>query len=82
MPFAWAGSWSTAVKLVEKNREALSAIPNAYFDVSVTMKDDTEWESRSRVELAGTLAALKELVSIGQFAGELDFDKLTICMAS
>jgi menaquinone-dependent protoporphyrinogen oxidase len=37
-----------ATKFVQKNREALSQVPMAYFVVCLTMKDDTE-ENRSTV---------------------------------
>jgi menaquinone-dependent protoporphyrinogen oxidase len=68
---------SDATKFVEKNREALSQIPVAYFVVCLTMKDDTE-ESRTTVEAyLDPVREMVEPVDIGLFAGVIDYSKLS-----
>jgi len=68
---------SDATKFVEKNREALSQIPVAYFVVCLTMKDDTE-ENRSTVEAyLDPVREMVEPVDIGLFAGVIDYSKLS-----
>jgi menaquinone-dependent protoporphyrinogen oxidase len=67
-----------ATKFVQKNREALSQVPVAYFVVCLTMKDDTE-ENRSTV--AAYLDPLRELVEpmeVGLFAGAVNPSSLSI----
>jgi len=67
-----------ATKFVQKNREALSQVPMAYFVVCLTMKDDTE-ENRSTV--AAYLDPLRELVEpveVGLFAGAINPGKLSL----
>jgi menaquinone-dependent protoporphyrinogen oxidase len=67
-----------ATKFVQKNREALSQVPVAYFVVCLTMKDDTE-ENRSTV--AAYLDPLREVVEpveVGLFAGAINPGKLSL----
>ena len=75
-----AGRWlPQAVAFVEKNQEALSRMPVAYFIVCLTMREDTE-ENRSTV--AAYLDAVREKspqvqpVDVGLFAGAMDSRKL------
>ncbi len=66
-----------ATKFVEKNREALSQVPVAYFAVCGRMKDCTQ-ENHSTVE--ANLEPVREIlepVDIGLFAGVIDYSKLS-----
>jgi menaquinone-dependent protoporphyrinogen oxidase len=61
---------------VEKNREALSQVPVAYFVVCLTMQENTE---ENRATVAAYLDPLRRLVrprEVGLFAGAIDPDKL------
>lgn len=76
----YMGRWmSEAVKFVERQRDALSQVPVAYFTVCLTMKDDTEENRRT---VAAYLDPVREQVpqvqpvDVGLFAGRLDSSKL------
>ena len=74
-----AGKWlPEATKLVSANREVLAERPVAYFVVCLTMKDNTR-ESRKTVSAyLDPVRALVEPVSVGLFAGTLDYDRLPL----
>ena len=73
----YMGRWMPeAVKFVEAQRDALSQAPVAYFAVCLTMQDDTEENRRT---VAGYLDPVREVVqpvSVGLFAGALNYSKL------
>ncbi len=66
-----------AVKFLKKHHEMLRGMPVAYFAVCLTMKEDTE-ENRRLVEswMKPALNVL-EPVSVGLFAGRMDYSKLS-----
>jgi len=77
----YMGNWmSEAVKFVESHRDALSRVPVAYFTVCLTLKDDTD-ENRRTVAayLDPVLEKVPEVepVTVGLFAGALDYSKLS-----
>jgi menaquinone-dependent protoporphyrinogen oxidase len=72
-----AGNWlPEATKFVEKNRDALSQMPVAYFVVCLTMQDDTEENRRTVEAYLDAVCELVEPVDKGLFAGALDLSKL------
>jgi menaquinone-dependent protoporphyrinogen oxidase len=75
-------SWlSEAIDFAEKNREALSRVPVAYFLTCVTLYYDTE-EARkvARSYMGPVLRAVPEVqpVDCGYFGGVLDYSKLNL----
>ncbi len=77
------GQWlPDAVKFVEKHREPLSRVPVAYFSVCMTLQDDTE---ENRREVAGYIDPVREIVqpvTVGAFAGAMDYDQLSFILRS
>jgi menaquinone-dependent protoporphyrinogen oxidase len=72
------GKWvSEATNFVEKNREALSQVPVAYFVVCLTMKDDTEENRRTVEAYLDPVCEAVEPVDMGLFAGAIDYNKLS-----
>ncbi|MHC1781196.1 MAG: flavodoxin domain-containing protein [Anaerolineaceae bacterium] len=73
------GAWlPEAVKFVEKNQAALKSVPTAFFQVGAGLKEDTP---ANREEALGYMAKASELVepvSMGVFAGKVDFSKLSL----
>lgn len=73
------GSWlPAAVQFVEKNQAALKSVPTAFFQVGSSLKEDTP---ENQEEAKGNMAkarALVEPVSMGLFAGKVDFSKLSL----
>lgn len=70
------GRWLTdAIHLIERNEEALAAMPVAYYTTCLTMVQDTD-ENRRKVDAylapIQSLAPSVQPVSIGMFAGSLD----------
>lgn len=70
------GRWlADAIRLIERNEEALATMPVAYYTTCLTMVHDTD-DNRRKVEAylapIRSLAPAVEPVSIGMFAGSLD----------
>jgi menaquinone-dependent protoporphyrinogen oxidase len=71
--------YGDAVAFLERHKETLSQVPVALYVVCMTMREDTE-ENRCTAE--GYLDAVREKaprmepVSVGLFAGELDYGKI------
>jgi menaquinone-dependent protoporphyrinogen oxidase len=77
----YMGKWMPeATDFVKKNKEILRRVPVAYFLVCMTLSDPTE---KNRAEVSAymdpILKAVPEIkpVSIGMFAGALDYSKLS-----
>lgn len=71
------GRWlPEAVEFVKTNREALSCIPTAYFLVSGLLRNDTPEVRREVLAFLDPVRALREPVSIGLFAGKLDYSTI------
>ncbi len=72
------GHWlPEAVAFVKANRGILSYIPTAYFVVSAFLREDTP-EMRQKVEAyLDPVCAILEPMSIGLFAGQIDYHKLS-----
>ena len=67
---------SEAVKFAKKNESKLQRIKTAYFIVGVTMKQNTP-ENREKVKgFLEPLCRIREPVSIGLFAGKIDYSKV------
>ncbi len=69
-----------AREFVEANRDALSKIPVAYFFTCLTLSRKTEKSLQDAMELAEIVYNVVpdvEPVSIGQFAGVLDYSKIS-----
>ncbi|HEY3276696.1 MAG TPA: flavodoxin domain-containing protein [Syntrophorhabdaceae bacterium] len=77
-------SWLTdAIKFAEKNREALSRVPVAYFLTCVTLYQDTaETRKLAQSYMEPVLRAVPEVrpVDTGHFAGVLDYGKLNVVL--
>lgn len=72
------GHWlPEAVEFVETNRETLSHIPTAYFLVSGLLRDDTPQMRCSVLAFLDPVRILLELVSIGLFAGKIDYSTMS-----
>jgi menaquinone-dependent protoporphyrinogen oxidase len=64
------------LKFGQKHQAALRQLKTAYFVVGVTMKQDTP-ENRQKAEgFLTPLCQIKEPVSMGLFAGKLDYKKI------
>jgi menaquinone-dependent protoporphyrinogen oxidase len=77
----YMGRWmSEAADFVKKNREVLSRVPVAYFLACMTLREQTE-QSRAKVlsYMDPVLESVPEIkpVSIGTFAGALDYNNLS-----
>ena len=71
------GHWlPEAVGFVNTNREALSRIPTAYFLVSGLLRNDTPETRQQVLAFLDPVRALHEPVSIGLFAGKLDYSTI------
>jgi menaquinone-dependent protoporphyrinogen oxidase len=71
------GRWlPEAVEFVKTNRETLSRIPTAYFLVSGLLRNDTPEMRREVLAFLDPVRALLEPVSIGLFAGKLDYSTI------
>jgi len=71
------GCWlPEAVEFVKTNRETLSRIPTAYFLVSGLLRNDTPEMRRQVLAFLDPVRALLEPVSIGLFAGKLDYSTI------
>ena len=71
------GHWlPEAVGFVKTNREALSRIPTAYFLVSGLLRNDTPETRHQVLAFLDPVRALHEPVSIGLFAGKLDYSTM------
>ena len=67
---------SEAVKFATKNESKLRRMKTAYFIVGVTMKQNTP-ENREKVKgFLEPLYRIREPVSIGLFAGKIDYSKV------
>ncbi|TKJ29431.1 MAG: flavodoxin [Chloroflexi bacterium B3_Chlor] len=72
------GKWvPEATSFVEKNREALSQVPVAYFVVCMTMKDDTEENHRTVEAYLDPVCEIVEPLDKGLFAGTINYSKLS-----
>ena len=68
------GRWlPEAVEFVKTNRETLSHIPTAYFVVSGLLRNDTVEMRRQVLAFLDPVCALLAPVSVGLFAGKLDY---------
>lgn len=68
------GQWlPEAVEFVKTYRETLSRIPTAYFLVSGLLRNDTPEMRRTVLAFLDPVRALLEPVSIGLFAGKIDY---------
>ncbi len=72
--FRWE---SDVVKFLKTHREALSRIPVAYFTVCLTMQEDTEDHRRLVESWMEPARAIVPPVSVGLFAGRMDYSKLS-----
>jgi menaquinone-dependent protoporphyrinogen oxidase len=71
------GRWlPEAVEFVKTNRETLSCIPTAYFLVSGLLRNDTPEMRREVLAFLDPVRALLKPVSIGLFAGKLDYSTM------
>jgi menaquinone-dependent protoporphyrinogen oxidase len=71
------GHWlPEAVGFVKTNRETLSRIPIAYFVVSGLLRNETPEMRRQVLAFLDPVRALLEPVSIGLFAGKLDYSTI------
>ena len=71
------GHWlPEAVEFVKANRETLSHIPTAYFVVSGLLRTETPQMRRKVLAFLDPVRALLEPVSIGLFAGKLDYSTM------
>lgn len=71
------GHWlPEAVEFVKKNHETLSHIPVAYFLVSGLLRQDTPEMRHEVLTYLDHVRAICEPVSIGLFAGEIDYSKI------
>lgn len=65
-----------AVRLARRNREALEAMPVAYFLVCITMHEDTEEHRRQAEQWLRPLVNVARPVNTAVFAGAIDPQKL------
>src|SRR2546426_5734361 len=71
------GHWlPEAVGFVKPNRQTLSRIPTAYFLVSGLLRNDTPETRRQVLAFLDPVRALHEPVSIGLFAGKLNYSTM------
>jgi menaquinone-dependent protoporphyrinogen oxidase len=71
------GHWlPEAVEFVKANRETLSHIPTAYFLVSGLLRNGTPEMRRKVLAFLDPVCALLEPVSVGLFAGKLDYSTM------
>ena len=71
------GQWlPEAVELVKANRETLSRIPTAYFLVSGFLREDSPEMRQRALTYLDPVRTILEPVSIGLFAGKMDFSKM------
>ena len=71
------GHWlPEAVGFVKTNRQTLSRIPTAYFLVSGLLRNDTPETRHQVLAFLDPVRALHEPVSIGLFAGKLDYSTM------
>ena len=76
---AYVNNWmSHAVKFVQRNREALSRMPVAFFTGCLTMQEDTEENRRKSAEFSQSVRELVAPAAEGYFAGALDPKKLPL----
>jgi menaquinone-dependent protoporphyrinogen oxidase len=67
-----------AVAFVQTHRAALARLPVAVFALGITVREDTpENRAKMRAFLAPLLAELPEPVSLGLFAGRVDYARLS-----
>lgn len=66
-----------AMRFLRRHREALSRIPVAYFTVCITLMEDTEENRRMVESWMEPVRALLEPVSMGLFAGKMDYRRLS-----
>ena len=65
-----------AVKFSKRYKSELSDKKTAYFVVGVTMKEDTDGNREKARGYLKPLCQIKEPVSVGLFAGKIDYDKI------
>jgi menaquinone-dependent protoporphyrinogen oxidase len=71
------GHWlPEAVEFVKANRETLSHIPTAYFLVSGLLREDTPEMRQKVLGYLDPARAILEPISIGLFAGKMDYGKM------
>ena len=66
-----------AVKFAQKHKQALSQMPVAYFTVGLTMIKDTPENRKVAAGFLEPLRQIQEPVSIGLFAGKVDYSRLS-----
>lgn len=72
------GKWlPEAVNFVKTNRESLSRVPTAYFLVSAYLHEGTPEIRKTVLAYLDPVRAILDPVSIGLFAGKMDFSKLS-----
>jgi menaquinone-dependent protoporphyrinogen oxidase len=72
------GQWlPEAVEFVKAHCETLSHIPTAYFLVSGLLHEDTPEMRQKVLAFLNPVHAILEPVSIGMFAGKMDYSKLS-----
>lgn len=72
------GSWlPEATKFLEAHKTELSRIPTAFFTVCMTLHEETEQNRRKVEEFMQPVRAILEPVSLGLFAGKMDYSKLS-----
>lgn len=67
---------SAAVRFADRNRRALQDMPVAYFTLGVTMKTDNPENREQATKYLERLCNIKTPVSMGLFAGKLDYRKI------
>jgi menaquinone-dependent protoporphyrinogen oxidase len=73
------GRWlPEAVKFVEKNQGVLKTLPTAFFQVSAGMREMTQAAKEEALGYSQPVRDLLEPVSMGLFAGKMDFSKLSL----
>jgi menaquinone-dependent protoporphyrinogen oxidase len=72
------GQWlPEAVQFVKTHRSTLAGIPTAYFLVSGFLREDTPEMRQKVLAFLDPVREILEPISIGLFAGKIDFSKLS-----
>lgn len=73
----YMGQWrKDAIAFLEKNRQALSAKPVAFFIVCTTVKDPTDENIKKAAAFSDKAKAIVSPVDVGMFAGTIDISKM------
>jgi menaquinone-dependent protoporphyrinogen oxidase len=73
-----AGRWlAVATRFVETHRSYLSHIPTAYFTCCMTLSEETEENRRRALGYMDPARRMVTPLTVGAFAGKLDYSKLS-----